>query len=163
MADKRWKAQDREVAAVGDGASGVQNAKQVTDLIPGWSPNLVLYLGDVYEKGTATEFYNWYGTSSTFYGRFRAITNPTIGNHEYENNQAPGYFDYWDNVPNYYSFNAGGWHFISLNANSQVKQNVGSPQYEWLKQDLSASTANCTIVYFHQPVYSDGPEGDTPG
>ena len=28
-----------------------------------------------------------------------------------------GYFDYWNNIPNYYSFNAGGWHFISLNSN----------------------------------------------
>ena len=72
------------VAAVGDGAGGRPEAGDVTDLIASWSPNIILYLGDVYEKGTLTEFYNWYGTPDRFYGRFRSITNPSIGNHEYE-------------------------------------------------------------------------------
>src|SRR5687767_3427035 len=70
------------LAAAGDGASGRPEAQSVTDLIGSWSPNMFLYLGDVYERGTPTEFYNWYGTPDRFYGRFRGITNPTIGNHE---------------------------------------------------------------------------------
>src|SRR5512145_1952097 len=87
------------LAAAGDGADGATYAGSVTDLIASWSPNMFLYLGDVYDDGTATEFRNWYGTSSTFFGRFRSITNPIIGNHEYASGGvAPGYFDYWDNV-----------------------------------------------------------------
>jgi hypothetical protein len=149
--------------AVGDGAGGESPAGQVTDLIATLDPNLFLYLGDVYEKGTPTEFFNWYGTSDRFFGRFRAITNPTIGNHEYEGAQAGGYFDYWDNIPNFYSFDAAGWHFISLNSTSQFGQTTpGTPQYDWLVQDLSANPAICTIVYFHHPVYGVGPQGDTP-
>ena len=81
------------VAATGDGASG--EWPQVTDMIAAWNPDMFLYLGDVYNKGTATEFYNWYGTATEYFGQFRDITNPTIGNHEYENGVAPGYFDYW--------------------------------------------------------------------
>ncbi len=150
------------VAAVGDGAGGETNETNVVNQIKGWNPNLFLYLGDVYEKGSPLEFFNWYNPSG-FYGAFRAITNPTVGNHEYVNGAAPGYFDYWDNVPPYYSFNAGGWHFVSLNSNAELNQfNPGTPQYNWLQQDLAASAPACTIAYFHHPVYSVGPQGDTP-
>jgi hypothetical protein len=94
------------MVATGDGASGEPNAIAVTDLIAGWDPNLFLYLGDVYNDGTETEFHNWYGTGSDHYSRFRAITNPTIGNHEYQGLQAPDYFDYWEMRS--HSFDAAG-------------------------------------------------------
>jgi hypothetical protein len=150
------------VVAAGDGASGEANALNVTNLIGSWNPNMFLYLGDVYEDGTVSEFYNWYGSGSNYYGRFKSITNPTIGNHEYIGKSAAGYFDYWNNVPNYYSYDAGGWHFVSLNTNSQFNQvAVGKTQYNWLSSDLTANASKCTIVYFHQPVYSVGPQGST--
>ena len=148
------------LAAAGDGASGEPRAGDVTNLISGWNPNMFLYLGDVYDDGTATEFQNWYGSGTDFYSRFRAITNPTVGNHEYSGTDAPGYFDYWNNVPHYYSYNVAGWHVISLDSTSQYNQTApGTPQYDWLVQDLNASPAICTIVYFHHPVFNVGPEG----
>jgi chitodextrinase len=149
------------VMATGDGASGEVNAGKVITLIQNANPNLFLYLGDVYEKGAPAEFYNWYGTDGTNFGRFRSITNPTIGNHEYSaSSSAAGYFDYWDNVPNYYSFDAGGWHFISLNSNSaHIGVGTGSAQYNWLQQDLAANSGACTMVYYHHPVFNIGPEG----
>ena len=148
------------VASVGDGAGGETNATNVANLAVSYNPNLFLYLGDVYEKGSLTEFYNWYGTDTTFFGQLRSITNPTIGNHEYENGVAPGYFDYWDNVPNYYSYDAGGWHFISLNSNSAFEPvDPQSAQYQWLQQDLTANAGACTIVYYHHPLFNIGPEG----
>jgi hypothetical protein len=147
------------LAAVGDGASGEANAAKVTSMIASWNPNLFLYLGDVYEKGSPTEFLNWYGGSTQFYGQFRSITDPTIGNHEYTNKQAPGYFNYWDNIPNYYSFDSGGWHFISLNANPQFNQTApGTAQYQWLVQDLAANHAACTLAYWHEPLFNIGQE-----
>ena len=152
------------LAAAGDGASGETAAGDVTGLIASWNPNLFLYLGDVYEDGTSTEFYNWYGTESTFYGRFRSITNPVIGNHEYQSGGiAPGYFDYWDNIQRYYSYDAAGWHFIALDSNCGLVPScaVGQAQYQWLLSDLSTHTNVCTIAYFHHPVYNVGPEGYT--
>jgi chitodextrinase len=150
------------VAVGGDGASGETNATNVSNLIDSIHPNLFLYLGDVYEKGSLTEFYNWYGTASTNFGRFRAITNPTVGNHEYDKGSASGYFDYWDNVPNYYSFDAGGWHFVSLNSNSRyVGVDSLSAQYAWLQADLAAHSQACTIAYYHHPLFNIGPEGVT--
>lgn len=162
------------VATTGDGAGSRNEVDDVTDLVIAENPDMFIYLGDVYEKGTYTEFYNWYGTPDRKYGRFRDITNPIIGNHEYEDGEAPGYFFYWDNVPDYYSYDAGGWHFIALNSNTQFDEEEepgmdiydetepGSKQYEWLVDDLENNNALCTIVYFHHPVLSVGRQGDTP-
>lgn len=148
------------VAAAGDGASGEVNADRVVDLVGSWDPNLFLYLGDVYEKGTPTEFANWYGEDGQRWGTFRSFTNPTIGNHEYEGGQAPGYFGYWDNVPSYYSYDIGSWHFISLNSNDTYEDiEPGSAQYAWLDHDLRQNASSCTIVYHHHPLFNVGPEG----
>jgi len=156
------------VGAAGDGAGGETSENNVTGLINSWNPNLFLYLGDVYENGTSTEFYNWYrspdGVLSTsgYYGQFNSITDPTVGNHEYTNGQAPGYFDYWNNVPHYYSYDSHGWHFISLDANSAFNQTAsGTPQYQWLVNDLNANTQACTLVYYHQPLFNIGDEGSS--
>ncbi len=149
------------LVAAGDGASGETNASNVVNLISSWNPNLLLYLGDVYEKGSVAEFYNWFGANNQNFSKFRTITDPTIGNHEYTNGPPTGYFDYWDNIPNYYSFTTGGWHFVSLNANSQFNQySTTSAQYQWLAQDLASNSTACTIVYWHQPIYNIGPEKD---
>ena len=151
------------VVAAGDGASGETQAVNVSNLMGSLNPNMVLYLGDVYEKGTGLEFYNWYGGQTNNFGTFKAITNPTIGNHEYSaSSTAAGYFDFWDNVPNYYSYNAGGWHFISLNSNrTRIAIGPTSAQYQWLQQDLAANSQACTIVYYHHPLFNIGPEGST--
>jgi hypothetical protein len=148
------------VAASGDGASGETNSLNVSNLIASWNPNLFLYLGDVYEKGSLTEFNNWYGSGSSYFNRFMSITNPTIGNHEYSSsNTAAGYFFYWNNVPNYYSYNIAGWHFVSLNSNYvRMPVQAGSAQYNWLSADLAANTLPCTLVYYHQPLYNIGQE-----
>jgi fibronectin type 3 domain-containing protein len=154
------------VGAAGDGAGGETSENNVTGLINSWNPNLFLYLGDVYENGTSTEFYNWYRSpggalaTSGYYGQFNSITDPTVGNHEYTNGQAPGYFDYWNNVPHYYSYNSHGWHFISLDANSAFNQTApGTPQYQWLVNDLNSNSQPCTLVYYHQPFVNIGDEG----
>lgn len=148
------------IAATGDGASGQSSSTQVIDLIKAQNPNLFLYLGDVYEKGSVAEFYNWYGTGINNFGQLRSITNPTIGNHEYTTGSAAAYFDYWDNIPDYYSFNAGGWHFISLDTNSPyIPIGPTSAEYKWLQQDLKTNASACTIVYYHQPLFNIGAEG----
>ena len=129
------------LAAVGDGAAGQTSAGDVSDLIASWNPNAFLYLGDVYEKGTATEFMNWYGVAgaSLYFGRFSNITDPTVGNHEYTAGKAPGYFGYWKTPKDYYSVNTpAGWHLISLNSN--LDGSVGSAQYNWLSTDLTNNT-----------------------
>jgi len=151
------------LVAVGDGGDDGTPSAQVAQLIGSLSPNLFLYLGDLYEKGSYSEFLNYYGQSGQLFAAYRSITNPVVGNHEYERAVPEGYLRYWQSPPNYYSVNAGSWHIIALNSTSQFGQYVpGTPQYEWLVRDLRANRDACTIVYFHHPRYSIGPQGDTP-
>ncbi|WP_377643200.1 DNRLRE domain-containing protein [Oryzobacter terrae] len=153
------------VAAVGDGAGGERAATEVTDMIASWSPEMLTYLGDVYDDGTITEFKNWYGDSTHWYGRFRDITAPVIGNHEYNRTpsgafEADGYFRYWNDVPHYYSFEAGGWHVVSLDSTTQYNQTAaGTAQFEWLVDDLASRANPCTVVLWHHPLNTVGSEG----
>jgi hypothetical protein len=158
------------IGAVGDGANGLGRERAVTNMIASWNPDLFLYLGDVYLEGTDAEFYNWYGHDGAgvrpfhqLYERFREITAPTVGNHEYygPEGEVP-YADYWNmgaTARHYYSFDAGGWHFISLDSTGtgQYDQTaLGTPQYEWLAADLAGSDRRgdlCTLVYFHHPMW----------
>ncbi|MFL5759968.1 MAG: metallophosphoesterase [Thermomicrobiales bacterium] len=147
------------LAAVGDGPDGGSAADAVGDLIASWDPQLLLYLGDVYEHGLPDEFANWYEDA---FGSLRKITLPAPGNHELQEGEAEGYFGYWGNPPPYYSSDAGNWHLIELNSSTSTREvSPGSEQYEWLVGELAAHADACTIVFFHHPVFSIGPQGDT--
>lgn len=148
------------IAATGDGASGRQDAADVTDLIVNRDPEMFFYLGDVYEDGTYTEFFNWYGTTDRFFGRLRDITNPILGDHEYDDGQADGYFFYWDNVPDFYSVESAGWHIMLLNTNNSFDQfEPDTAQYDWLEQELITNPTHCKLVVAHNPYVSVGPKG----
>jgi hypothetical protein len=150
------------VAAVGDGAGSREGNQQVSDLIVASQPDMFLYLGDVYEQGAPAEYYNWYGHGDQLYSRLRGITNPVVGNHEYLTPDAAGYFAYWGNIPHYYSYDAGGWHFVALDSTETYNQVTStSEQYMWLQSDLQHNTLPCVLVYYHHPRFSVGPQGDT--
>lgn len=123
---------------------------------------LVLTLGDsTYPVGSAAEFEHCFEPT---WGALKPRIRPTPGNHEYLTPGAAGYFDYFGALAGperrgWYSFDQGGWHFISLNSN--VDARPGSAQYQWLAADLQASAATrCTIAYWHFPVFSSGLHGN---
>jgi hypothetical protein len=139
--------------AVGDGADSGTADDALAAMIEQRSPNAFLYLGDVYEYGTASEFALAYASG---YGRLKSITRPTPGNHEW-GHRGEGYDPYWGASfasPHYYSFDLGGWHLISLN--SEEPHDQGSAQFNWLRADLSKRSGNCTIAFWHRPRYSAG-------
>lgn len=127
----------------------------------------VLALGDLqYYCGSAEAFGLSYDSS---WGRVKAITRPTPGNHEYQTSGsydctpgAQGYFSYWgaaagDPSRGYYSFDLGSWHVVSLNSNCAEIGGCepGSPEERWLRSDLAAhASALCTLAYWHQPPFS---------
>jgi hypothetical protein len=121
----------------------------------------VFALGDnAYFSGTAEEYRDCYDRT---WGRHKLRTRPVPGNHEYESPGAIPYFDYFG--PNagphglgYYSFDLGSWHVVALNSNIPVS--AGSAQAAWLRDDLSASRARCTIAYWHHPRFSSGNHGN---
>src|SRR5262249_27484671 len=54
----------------------------------------------------------------------------------------------------YYSFDLGTWHIISLNSN--IPAGSGSTQLNWLRADLLAHPAVCTLAYWHHPLFDSG-------
>ena len=144
------------VWAVGDGADSGSDDDALAAFIGSQPLDRFLYLGDVYEDGTAREYADYYHPS---FGRFKELSSPTPGNHEW-GARAQGYDPYWGalapqtNGGHWYSFDLGGWHFVSLN--SMESTNAGSPQHQWLESDLAQRGGTCTIAFVHHPRYSAG-------
>jgi len=115
----------------------------------------VFILGDnVYENGTNSEYNNCYAPT---WGRHKARTFPSAGNHDYNTSGASGYYNYFgaaagDPAKGYYSFDLGAWHVIVLNSN--ISMTATSGQVNWLKGDLAAHPNLCTLAYWHHPLYS---------
>jgi len=147
------------VWAVGDGADGSRQSKQVARMIARDRPARFLYLGDVYERGTAAEFRRNY---SSVYGALNRITAPTPGNHEWGNRRT-GYLPYWRRVkgrsqPGYYRFRLAGWDLLSLN--SETAHGRGSRQQRWLTRAVRGR-GTCRLAFMHRPYQSAGLHGDT--
>ena len=139
--------------------SGAEATAKLIDVIPG----TVFAAGDLaYQHGTYEEFLKCYGPT---WGRFKARTRPTPGNHEYTGSTATGYFRYWDGRAGdawkgYYSYDLGAWHIVVLNTNCGSTQlggcAEGSPEQTWLRQDLAAHPNVCTLAYGHHALFSSG-------
>ena len=121
---------------------------------------VVLALGDLtYPRGAAKEFTDCYAPT---WGRFKNRTWPAPGNHEYYTPGAKPYFAYWGARAGrgYYSFELGTWHIISLDSN--LAPAAHAAQLDWLRADLAAHPAHCTLAYWHHPLYSSGGHGSVP-
>src|SRR5215203_1495451 len=166
-------------------------------------PGTVITLGDnAYSSGTRAQFANCYdnyrlsdgsiydSSRTTYWGKEKSRTMPSLGNHEYLNSSDPTlkskpYFDYFSAqngflqpaapVPNttanpglslgkgYYSYDRGSWHIVALNSNCAYVSCVdSSAQATWLQNDLASHSSQCTLAYFHHPLYASGTGSDTP-
>jgi hypothetical protein len=136
--------------------SGDERTADLLDDIPG----TVFTAGDnAYPNGSPTEFSDCYHPS---WGRHKARTRPAAGNHEYHTPGAGGHFGYFgsaagDPARGYYSYDLGAWHVIVLNSN--LMMGAGSPQEQWLRQDLADNPALCTVAYWHHPRFSSSVRG----
>ena len=159
---------DPTVVAVGDLAcqslpqgqgTATCQSDAVADLIRQLAPDRFLALGDLqYSKGALDEFLRVWDVQ---FGDLFDIIAPAPGNHEYVTEGAQGYFDYFGAIANpplgYYSFDLGSWHLVSLNSEicgSDPGCGPGTPQYEWLAEDLRQEPrAKCTLAFMHHPRY----------
>ncbi len=123
-------------------------------------PAAVLAVGDLqYERGEKANFDSSYAAS---WGRFKGITHPAVGNHEWATSNASGYRTYFPSAVaggrTYYSFDVGNWHLIALDSNCRSVGGcqAGSPQEGWLRADLVAHPDRCTLAYWHHPRWSSG-------
>lgn len=150
------------LAGAGDiGVCGLGGAAATGDLLASLAPTVVFTAGDnAYPNGTAAEFSACY---DPFWGRHKALTRPSPGNHDYHSAGAAPYFAYYGanagpSGTGYYSYTAGRWHVVSLN--SEIDASAGSAQEQWLRADLAAANTPCTAAYWHRPRFSSGPHGD---
>jgi hypothetical protein len=151
----------------GERPSRDECGQQVTaDLVTGLNPNAVLALGDTqYEDGTPDEF----AAYDESWGRFKDITLPVVGNHEYQTPDAKGYYAYFGDRAGepgkgWYTTTVGTWRVIVLN--SECAEIGGcepdSEQGRWLSSQLGG-LPRCTLAAFHRPRFSSGDEhGDNP-
>lgn len=151
----------------GAGTAGACRQRATSKLLVDGAYSAVLPLGDIqYEDGTLPKFQAVYAPT---WGRVKSVTRPAVGGHEYLTAGAAGYYDYFgwragNRSRGYYSYDVGSWHLIALNAVcGQVGGcGPGSPQERWLRNDLAANDALCTLAYWHNPRFSSGMHGSDP-
>ncbi|KOV81483.1 DNRLRE domain-containing protein [Nocardia sp. NRRL S-836] len=138
---------------IADSGTGDSATAALLDTIQG----TVWTTGDnVYPDGTLSQFNSYYEPT---WGRHKARTRPSPGNHDYNTSGASGYYSYFGSLAGpsgqgYYSYDIGNWHIVSLNSN--ITMSAGSAQEQWLRQDLAASTKPCTAAYWHHPLFTSG-------
>ena len=142
----------------------------------------MILLGDnAYNTGTDAEFQtNFFDVYKNDLLKFYKLY-PAPGNHDYGNttanntktgstpaNSMPYHLNFTvpkageiggvpSGVKNYYSFNIGDVHFISLDSYGNDAGLLGDTlgtQTNWLKADLAANTKKWTVAYFHHPPYT---------
>jgi hypothetical protein len=153
------------VVGAGDIATCPGSGDEATSALLDSIPGTVVTLGDnAYDRGSPQEFVACYDPS---WGRHRARTRPALGNHEYATLAGAGHFAYFGPAAGelgkgYYSYDVASWHVIVLNSNCFAIGGCGpgSPQEQWLRADLAASSAQCTLAYWHHPRFSSGPHGN---
>jgi hypothetical protein len=154
---------DPVLVAAGDISSCGNDGDTATAKLLDGIAGTVVTLGDnAYDNGTAAEFANCFDPT---WGRSKARMRPAAGNHEYGTAGAAGYYGYFgasagDPAKGYYSYDLGAWHIVVVNSNcAQVGGcSAGSAQEQWLRADLAAHPAACTLAYWHHPRFSSGSE-----
>ena len=135
------------------GSTATRATADLLDRIDG----VIFTTGDnAYMSGTEAQFRDCYDPT---WGRHRGRTRPSLGNHDYETPGAGPYYAYFGASAGpaglgYYSYTLGAWHVFSLNSITATRG-----QARWLREELSNSTAKCTVAYWHDPLFSSGPNG----
>jgi tartrate-resistant acid phosphatase type 5 len=158
-------------AVIGDFGEGGQGEADVSGLVHGWNPDLVITVGDNnYPSGSADTidahigqyYHDFIFPYSGTYGP-GAVENrffPTLGNHDWYTAGAKPYLDYFSLPGNerYYDFVQGPVHFFALDSDENEPDGVNqaSVQAAWLQKALAASASTWNVVYFHHAPYSSG-------
>jgi len=148
--------------AAGDIANCSLKGAALTSRLISRLPGTVAALGDeAYPTGSASDYRRCYKPT---WGRFKARTRPTPGNHEYKLGNAGAYFNFFGRKAappgGYYGYQLGSWHIVVINSNCKFIGGCGpgSPQLDWLQANLAAHPARCTLAYWHHARFSEGPD-----
>lgn len=133
----------------GDGTATQCRQKYTAKLI--LRSDAVWTLGDhAYPSASTTQLYSAYEPT---WGRMKAVTYPTPGDHDFHDGSMDDYLSYFDK-PLYYTFQMGGWQVISLN--SELDHAPGSAQVQWLQRKLASTNADCIAAFWGTPRWTSG-------
>ncbi len=159
---------------LGDAGKANANQRAVRDafynFIGDTHIDAILLLGDnAYEEGTDAQ-YQAAMFENMYEGRLiNSVVWPSFGNHDGLSatsvTQTGPYYEIFTTPVNgeaggvpsgteaYYSFDYGNVHFIALDSDDSGRE-PGSPQLVWLENDLSSTTQEWKVVFFHHPPYT---------
>ena len=165
---------DAVLLAAGDIAACSKDGDSATAAILKRYPEArVQTLGDnAYDKGTPRQFGCFDDTWGVAFDRMQ----PALGGHDYMTQGAAGYFGYFAkrlapfaptaNIPTmgWYAYDLGAWRIIVLNS---ICDRIGgcdgaSPEVAWLRTELAASPARCSLAVIHNPRFSSGRKENEP-
>jgi hypothetical protein len=156
----------------GIGTATLCRQRDTASLVGG--ADLILLLGDnQYECGGLAAYRASFDLS---WGAYKSRIRPAIGNHEHNalggsrqvatncdaTRAAAGYYTYFGSAApaGTYSFDAGGWHFATVDSTCGQASVKCAAEATWLRNDLAAHPAACSIVFYHHPRWSSGGHGD---
>lgn len=164
------------LAVIGDYGAGGKAEEDVANLIKDWGVDYILTTGDNNYPVGAWEtidrnigkFYSDYIFPYT--GEFGGGASenrffPTLGNHDWDTDNAMPYLEYFTLPGNerYYDIVLGPVHVFAINSDWREPDGVdkSSAQAQWLRERLAASTQPWKLVVYHAAAYSSGHQGST--
>lgn len=137
------------VWALGDGADGSAKGLRLARYVRDRRPGRFIYLGDVYEHGTAAALRRHY---EPLYGALAGRTDPVIGNHEFKR-RFEGYFPYWEDARGFGRERArhrayvddSGWQILAYSSESDPEAEAG-----WVRRQVAEHPGTCRLAVAHR-------------
>ena len=152
-------------AVIGDFGLAGPHEQAVADLVHSWHPDFIVTTGDNnYPNGAretmAQNVLQYYGDEVRQHRFF-----PALGNHDWRSG-IDAHLETFDLPGNerYYDVLWGPVHLFILDSDTNEPDGIDadSPQAQWLRRELAASSAPWKLVVAHHPPYSSGRHGSTP-
>lgn len=149
---------DVVLLAVGDIASCTSTSDEKVAALMAQNEGLIALTGDnIQSDGQESSYMECFDPA---WAPLKDRLRPTPGNHDYLKGGTPAFYytyfaPYTGEVgKGWYSYNYGAWHVIVMN--SMEPDWAGTEQNAWLKADLAANPAKCTLAYWHNPIFHSG-------
>lgn len=161
------------------GTCGGDLAQQTAKVIESANPTYIFMMGSSASpsSGTVTTLQDYMNCYDPLFGKWKDKTFATLGDHEvdidtvavdnYGSGMASG-ADAYFGAPhvgppgqNWQSFDIGGWHVVALNVQTpggykrppQIAYHAGSPQLDWLFNDLASHNNKCTLGVWYESMW----------
>jgi acid phosphatase type 7 len=91
-------------------------------------------------------YFDYFGANNGFQPPAAPVPNDPVNDNDHGLTFGEGY----------YSYDLGSWHIVALNSNCDKVGGceASSPQGQWLQRDLVNHPVQCTLAYFHHPIYA---------